>query len=239
MRNSLLVVATGICALAAAAAPARAADLSAAPSFQVPPRAPAYNWTGLYFGVNGGYGRGQQDPLNIITNRFDAFSVSYSGGALGGTAGAQIQAGHVVLGIETDVDWANIKGTAVITPTIFGVFQPTVNLTTNIDTISTARMRVGYAQDNWLLYGTAGLALLGANTSATTVGGVACTLPLLGAVCSGTSYRVGAAAGAGFEYGFTPSLSAKLEYLYVAAIAVQVSHVDMVRAGLNFRFGGN
>jgi hypothetical protein len=37
----------------------------------------------------------------------------------------------------------------------------------------------------------------------------------------------------------TPNWSAKLEYLYVAAFRLDVSHVNIVRAGLNFRFGGN
>jgi opacity protein-like surface antigen len=43
---------------------------------------------------------------------------------------------------------------------------------------------------------------------------------------------------AGLEYGFTPNLSAKLEYLYVTAASFELSHINVVRAGLNFRFGG-
>ena len=31
---------------------------------------PAYSWTGVYVGVNGGGAWGSQDPLNLITNRF-------------------------------------------------------------------------------------------------------------------------------------------------------------------------
>lgn len=86
---------------------AQAADLSMAPSY--PPAAPVaviahvFNWTGFYVGVNGGGGWGSQDPLNIITNRFDKFSHSISGGAFGGTIGAQIQTGHVVMGLATSI----------------------------------------------------------------------------------------------------------------------------------------
>lgn len=81
-------------ALLMASLAARAADLPMAPVYQ-PAAAPAavrqvYNWTGLYVGVNGGYGWGSQDPFNIITNRFDSFSTGISGGAVGGTLGAQI-----------------------------------------------------------------------------------------------------------------------------------------------------
>ena len=79
-----------------------------------------YNWTGFYVGVNGGYGWGNQDPFNIITNRFDSFSTGLSGGAFGGTLGAQIQAGHVVMGLEADLDWANLEGSTVASPTIGG-----------------------------------------------------------------------------------------------------------------------
>ena len=44
---------------------------------------PVYNWTGIYLGLNGGGGWGQQDPLNLITNRFDRASVDFSGGVFG------------------------------------------------------------------------------------------------------------------------------------------------------------
>jgi outer membrane immunogenic protein len=223
----------------------QAADLPVAPVYQpAPAAARVYNWTGFYLGVNGGYGWGSQDPFNVFTNRFDAFSVPFSGGLFGGTFGAQIQSGRVVMGVEADIDWASIKGSATVIPTIAGLTPNgcaascLTSLSTNIDTASTARMRIGYAQDNWLFYATGGLALLGANTTVSTVGGVACTTALLSSVCTGTSHRVGAAAGAGVEYGFTPNLSMKIEYLYVAAASLESSHLDEIRAGLNFRFGG-
>jgi len=159
---------------------AQAADLPMAPTYQPPP-APVvvrqvYNWTGLYVGVNGGYGSGKQDPLNIITNRFDNLSTNISGGAFGGTFGAQIQAGHVVMGLEADIDWASITGSSVINPTAGGLIVSALgpfNSKTLIDWESTARVRVGYANDNWLFYGTGGLALLGAKTTLTTTGGTA------------------------------------------------------------------
>lgn len=199
-----------------------------------------YNWTGIYIGANGGYGWGQQDPFGVLTNRFDAYSVPFSGWMLGGTAGAQIQSGHVVIGVEADIDWSQITGSSKVVPTIGGIPIPggTAALTTNIKNLSTGRFRVGYALDNWLLYATAGLVLADANTNVSTVGGVACTTAILSAVCSGTNYRIGATAGAGIEYGFTPNISAKLEYLYITAASLELSRINVVRAGLNFRFGG-
>jgi outer membrane immunogenic protein len=143
MRKFLFSSTVALAVLSTAATPGGAADLSVAPAYKAPAPVPLYNWTGIYLGVNGGYGWGQQDPFNIFTNRFDALSVSYSGGTIGGTAGAQIQSSHVLLGVEADIDWANITGSATVTPTIFGVPAPfAANLTTNINSISTGRMRV-------------------------------------------------------------------------------------------------
>jgi outer membrane immunogenic protein len=221
---------------------AQAADLPMAPTYQ-PPSAPVvvkqvYNWTGFYVGVNGGYGWGSQNPFNIITNRFDNFSTDLSGGAFGGTIGAQIQAAHVVMGLEADLDWANIKGSTLANPTIGGMPQGLVNATTTIEWESTVRARVGYANDNWLLYGTGGLALLGAKSTLSTVPGGPpnCGSILVG--CSGTNRQAGLVLGGGLEYGITQNLSAKLEYLYVTAASLEVSRHGEVRAALNYRFGG-
>ena len=199
---------------------------------------PVYNWTGIYVGLNGGYGWGNQDPLNLITNRFDGASVAFSGGVFGGTAGAQIQSGHVVIGFEADLDWANMKGSATFVPSIGGAPGPAaISATTNIDWEATARARVGYAQENWLFYATGGLAILGTKAAFTPALGLTCGSYGL-ASCSGTNKQIGAALGAGIEYGITPNVSAKLEYLYITAASLDVSHHSEVRLGLNYRFGG-
>ena len=231
----------GIAIVATLAGPVMAADLPIA----LPPAAPpVYNWTGLYFGINGGGAWGQQDPFNILTNRFDHVAISYGGGDVGGTAGAQIQVSHVVLGFEADLDWAGIRGSSILTPTIFGnPLGLTVNATTNINWALTARARVGYAWDNTLFYVTGGLALLGAKTSLSTLSGLNCgTFGIIGAglgelSCSGTNKRIGGTIGAGIEYGFTPNWSAKVEYLYTAAAALEASRLNEVRVGVNYRFG--
>jgi hypothetical protein len=104
-------------------------------------RVATYNWTGIYLGVNGGYMWGQQDPFNVITDRFDQLSTGLNGGFVGGTMGGQVQVAHVVLGLETDLDWANVTGSAIATPAILRVSLPvTFNATTKIPWISTARM---------------------------------------------------------------------------------------------------
>jgi outer membrane immunogenic protein len=111
------------------------------------------------------------------------------------------------------------------------------NAKTNIDWESTVRARVGYANDNWLFYGTGGAALLGAKTTLTTAGGATVCGGVF-ANCSGTDRQVGLVLGGGLEYGFSPNLSAKLEYLYITAASLEVSSHGEIRAGLNYRFGG-
>jgi outer membrane immunogenic protein len=225
-------------ALLLASVSANAADLPARPAPYAAPVVATYNWTGIYIGLNGGWGWGQQDPLNIITNRFDNSSVGFSGGLFGGTLGGQIQSGHVVLGFETDIDWANLKGSSNLNPSVAGGLLGLVSATTNIDWVATARARVGYAFDNILVYGTGGVAALGAKTSLSLVpGGAACGAILTG--CAGANKQLGAVLGGGVEYGITQNISAKLEYLYVSAVSLDVSHHSEVRAGLNYRFGGN
>ncbi len=225
-------------ALLLVSANANAADLPVRPAAYVAPVVTTYNWTGIYLGINGGWGWGQQDPLNIITNRFDNASIGFSGGVFGGTLGAQIQSGHVVLGFESDIDWANLKGSSNLNPSVAGGLLGLVSATTNIDWVATVRGRVGYAFDNILVYGTGGVAALGAKTSLSLVpGGAACGAILTG--CAGASRQIGAVIGGGVEYGITPNLSAKLEYLYISAVSLDVSHHGEVRAGVNYRFGGN
>jgi outer membrane immunogenic protein len=68
-----------------------AGSAMAAEPLVTPPPVLPYNWTGIYLGINGGGAWGEQDPFNILTNRFDHDSISFSGGTVGGTAGAQLQ----------------------------------------------------------------------------------------------------------------------------------------------------
>jgi outer membrane immunogenic protein len=234
-----LISALGAVALITGSFAVQAADLGTQPvqqAYRAPVATPGYNWTGMYLGVNGGYGWGSQDPLSLITDRFDRFSFDINGGLVGGTFGAQIQSGRVVLGLEGDIDWANIKGSTTVSPALLGAPQFNSSISTKITSVSTARMRVGYAADNVLFYGTAGVAILGGHTDVSVLGQPCGTvLP----TCAGSGNRAGMAAGGGLEYGFTPNWSAKIEYLWIGAGAIQSAQANTVRAGLNFRFGGN
>ena len=78
---------------------------------------------------------------------------------IGGTFGAQIQSGHVVMGLEGDIDWTSMSGSGTGPVTKFGILQGTATISSNVSIIDTLRARIGYAQDNLLFYGTFGLAL--------------------------------------------------------------------------------
>src|SRR5579872_2899448 len=138
---------------------ANAADLPSKAYAPAPVVAQVYNWTGVYVGVNGGYGWGTQDPLILFSNAFDRSSFNIAGGVFGGTAGAQIQQGYVVLGLEGDIDWAHISGNGISNPSILGIGKGiTLNIATNTSAVMTARARVGAAMNNWLFYVTGGVA---------------------------------------------------------------------------------
>jgi outer membrane immunogenic protein len=210
----------------AAAAPAHAADLSVAPLYKAPPvvAAPAYNWSGFYLGLNGGGGWGN-------SNWDSAGSVNVSGAVVGGTAGLNWQMGHAVLGLEGDVDWSNLKGTST------SALCP-AGCTTNNDWLATARGRAGYAFDRVMPFVTGGLA----------VGDVKASTP---GFAGATQTNTGWTAGGGVELALTNNWTAKAEYLHVdlgnmncgfncgAAPNNNVSlKSDLVRGGVNFRFGG-
>jgi iron complex outermembrane receptor protein len=158
---------------------------------------PAANWAGIYLGVNGGFTFGGSAWSDSVTGGSSG-SFGTSGFVFGGTVGANYQMGSLVFGVEGDGDWARASG--------FGTFTATSLcaggcLTTNT-WLSTARGRVGYAFDQFLVYGTAGAAF--GNVRASFSEGA----------MSGVN-KTGWAVGAGIEVALGRNWSAKAEYLFV------------------------
>jgi outer membrane immunogenic protein len=241
MKRFLSAIAGGFASFATCIA-AQAADLPQEPAYKAPIvlPAPVYNWTGIYFGVNGGYGFGQQTPGSLFGDTFSAFNYDANGWLAGLTAGAQLQSGHTVMGLEADIDWANITGSSRGPMSFNGAPIGTATLSSSLSSISTARARIGYALDNWLFYATGGLAVTNETSSLTGPVGFVCgTGAFNSPPCSSlANLHLGLAAGAGFEYGITPNLSAKAEWIWIGAGAGNTLKDNMLRAGLNFRFGG-
>lgn len=219
--------------------PAIAADLPMRPE---PPSmlspVPVYNWTGIYGGVNGGYAWGNQNPLALIAPQFGQNnSYGISGGVFGGTLGGQLQVSHMVLGLEVDADWAGLQGSRTLSiPSLPGT---SLRLSTLDNGVFTARSRIGYAADNWLFYATGGVAALDGSARGSVLTGVTACGTISLPNCSNSQFRPGASVGLGVEYGFAPNWSGKVEYLWTGAVAgASTDSINMIRFGLNYRFGG-
>ncbi len=209
----------------AAGGQALAADLPQpgpprAPATYVPVPAPAFSWSGIYVGINGGYAFGSGDFSS-------GASVSGVNGFLaGGTIGANYQWGRFVLGIEGDGDWTSLDGKTTPACSTCEVKS---------SWLATARGRAGYAFDRILFYGTGGAAF------GNVQGG-----PIGGPFDSGT--QIGWTVGGGIEAAIAPNWTAKVEYLYVnlgnlnctaaGCLAGNTLNVteSVVRAGINYKF---
>jgi outer membrane immunogenic protein len=203
------------------------APIPKAPAAYVP--APVFSWTGFYLGINGGYGFGQSSWNNAVDGSTGNFNTS--GFLVGGTIGGNYQIGQFVIGVEGDGDWNDFNGS-----TGFCNFP---NCTTQSDWLATVRGRAGWAWDRVLFYGTGGVAF--GNIQAGAAG-----FPFA------TGTQTGWTAGAGVEFAFAPNWTAKVEYLYVdlgnftcpvASCAGTLPDTvtlteNIVRAGINYKFGG-
>ena len=140
----------------AAYIPALAADLPI-PSYPPPLPVAVYNWTGIYIGINGGFGTGNSNWSDGPIGTTGSFPTS--GFLIGGTAGVNYQIGEYVFGIEGDGDWTNLHGNSGSTcGAISAVVIPPVSCQTQSQWLATVRGRVGYAFDRIFLYGTGGAA---------------------------------------------------------------------------------
>jgi outer membrane immunogenic protein len=208
-----------------------------APATYVPVAAPIYNWSGIYIGVNGGYGFGNSNWSQATFGSTGNFPTT--GWLGGGTIGANYQFwGGAVLGVEGDWDWTNLNGSTSGGPCA----PPPAGITgcqTSSNWLATVRGRAGWAFDRVLLYGTGGVAFAPVQATALGTG--------LG---TNSNTEAGWTAGAGLEFAFAPNWTAKAEYLYVdlsngscgtacgsptPPIGVKFTE-NVVRAGVNFKF---
>ncbi|MGX5737125.1 outer membrane protein [Bosea thiooxidans] len=202
-----------------AAGAASAADL---PSRKGPVVAPAYippvfSWTGFYVGANAGYGWG-----NVNANGF-ANVGDLDGFIGGGQVGYNYQMGQFVLGLEADLQGADLSS---------GDNLGLINVKTEY--FGTVRARLGFAVDRWMPYITGGWAY----------GNVKTSIPAL-AFSSDKTHTGGWAVGGGVEYAITNNIIAGVEYLYVdlgeksvlTGTGVKVgTDFSVVRARLSYKF---
>ena len=232
-------------ALALSTASAFAADL---PSLKAPIVAPppAFSWTGLYGGVNIGYGFGNsdQDPgwmqyqtfvLTCCTIDIPAPAWSISNDPHGVLGGGQFgfiyQRGPLVIGPEVDLGGIGISGTArepggpLLAKSSSGFYGDFTG-------------RLGYAFGPALVYLKGGYAYFGGDVNLNDVASVH--------TVSGTN---GFTLGGGLEYRINPAWSVKGEYQYIDLGSHNVLmpsgniynydlNVQAVKFGVNFHFPG-
>jgi outer membrane immunogenic protein len=203
---------------------AAAADLSLAPLYKAPPAEPTqpFDWSGFYFGVNGGGGWGHS------WWSANATGINLAGGQAGGTAGYNFQIGKAVIGVESDIDWSGFSGSST-SPGCPG------GCGTSDSWLSTVRGRVGYSFDRFMPYVTGGLA----------IGDIRAAAPGF----SGDTTKPGWTLGAGLEIALPGHWTAKAEYLRVdlgsfnctGCAALPSDNVSLqenvFRAGVNYHFG--
>jgi outer membrane immunogenic protein len=195
--SRIIRAATALLALTSASS-VLAADLGVAPIYR--PTAPVDNWTGSYIGISGGGAWGSSVVHNDLagvdqTPRFDLH-----GGIIGYTSGFNLQSGNALYGYESDTSITSKGGSAFDFPPN-GAFNNQVKE----PWLSTYRGRLGYVQNNWLFYATAGAALAGVDTNSSGPVGT----------ISERHWHWGWTVGGGVELRLTPDWTTKVEYLYV------------------------
>ncbi|WP_353184340.1 outer membrane protein [Bosea sp. (in: a-proteobacteria)] len=216
MKKYLLASVAALGLIAAGAA--SAADL---PSRKGPVAAPVYippvfTWTGFYVGANAGYGWGN------VNNSFGVSVGDLDGFVGGGQIGYNYQIGQFVLGLEADIQGADLSS---------GNNLGLVGVKT--DYFGTVRARVGVAFDRFMPYITGGWAY----------GNVKTSIPSIG-YSSDRSHTGGWALGGGLEYAVTNNLIAGVEYLYVDLGEKNIlgagtkvgTDFSVVRARLSYKF---
>ena len=257
--NKLILAGAALAVASVMAGAANAADMP----LKAPVYAPAFTWTGVYLGVNAGYGWMDTTGDNFCTNPFGVVNgngcqpassgaVDPKGGFVGGTLGLNYQTGAFVWGVETDIQVSGVSNStaAIAIPCCIGVpGAGTTPLTraVNMDWFGTVRGRLGYALwDRALIYGTGGVMYAEEKTNSLLIAAAPYQ-------ANSDSTRTGWVAGAGLEYAFTNNLSAKIEGLFFdlgsETIAVKSPVFgfaettnfkysgELVRIGLNVKFG--
>lgn len=185
-----------VAALAAFSAPVVAADLIIDDPVYYTDA--GFDWNGFYGGLVGAYGAGTVRSAGDVTGSITDIPVS--GGLLGVTLGGNAQYDSFLLGVEGDVLWAGVSGTAACTAV------PAYDCNASLEWLGSLRGRVGIVQDSLLIFASGGLAVGGGT------GTITPTFPGTTSVFSDTF--IGWTAGAGVEMAVTDSVTVKAEYSY-------------------------
>ena len=233
---------------------AYAADMAPAPT--------VYDWSGVYIGLNAGVawsnsevdgdldcaytGSSTGSAGDLFCDNFDAAGDAlrhgvddgdavFSGGAM---IGANWQWEAFVLGVEADVNYANFGSSGSSDYVYDPLGQDTADyISTRAELDAnwwgTLRGRMGFAADNWLFYGTGGLAWGAIDASARIdyCFDVDCNTGWT-ARGSESETLIGWTAGAGIEYGWD-NWTFGAEYLYVDLGSTDFDHNYALNGGVS------
>jgi high affinity Mn2+ porin len=256
--GKVALLASASLVFAAAIGPAaNAADADGPLVFKAPatPAATLYEWTGFYVGGHLGYAWGNSGWTTAgaagsfsVAHNVDTFDES-------GSFFTGVQAGYnymlpnrLVVGVEVDGTFPSFPslsgnqiggGSTFVSPT-FGQESFSEQMLAS----GTVRGRIGYAPGNWLFYATGGFAWSYNQQTLTQISTGNTDSPFL--------WRLGWAAGAGFEAPVAPHWTARFEYLFVDYGKSSVSYPSIggqtfnssfalseLRAGLNYQFAND
>jgi outer membrane immunogenic protein len=185
-----LLAATALSTAAVSSASAADLPLRAAPPAPIVAAVPVFTWTGFYIGGNLGWGWRDDDNETVVlsgpgipaglvgTLNFDnGNDGNFTGG---GQIGYNYQIGSFVIGVETDIQWADTDQAenVAFVPFGAGTFVPGSFDNDLSDWFGTVRARAGVAFDRVLIYATGGLAYTDDNTGWVAGAGVEWALPV-------------------------------------------------------------
>lgn len=229
----------------------------------------AYDWSGLYLGATAG-GAWSKDKLRLdasgsyLGSDASAFSAlgstdfNQTSGIFGGKLGINWQYANWVLGLEGD--WSRLRmresteifGRPFSDPSL--AYYAQFNEAVSSDWVATVRGRAGYAFDNLLVYGTAGLAFGNQRLSVTEHDHAPLGSGDGSSSAYGSGVKAGWAAGGGVEYALSDNWIISTEYLHIDLGKVDATgridtgntavlnysvelQSDIVRAGIAYKFG--
>jgi outer membrane immunogenic protein len=260
---------------------AYAADMAVKAPPPASPVAAAYTWTGFYLGGNVGEVWAHDSGS---TNFFDAFGFDAAppvpnstpqsnpvglSSVIGGVqAGYNWQLKQWVVGVEADWDWTSAKTGFCRQLDLDGLACSDngfgfLSFNEKAEWLGSARARLGYSWDRFLVYGTGGLAWGKIDSSINVnclVGGCGSSTILTNTTASFSDTRVGWVAGGGIEAMLSANWILRAEYLhygfgsvtdtlnlpaFIAIVPASYSQAatwthsfayDTVRAGLTYKF---
>jgi outer membrane immunogenic protein len=212
-------------------------------------------WSGLYVGLNGGYGVARNSTSAYQTMTGDIFDDSWSLQPAGWVGGGQIgynwQRGSWIAGLEADFQASGQRDAVCVLACGLNL---NAHVEQDISWFGTVRGRLGYDIGSAMFYATGGWAYANVETSLTESNTALLPTPV---TVSNTAIRSGWTIGGGTEAAIVGNWTIKAEYLYLdlganlfafnnvspTAPTVVYSHkleshiTDHVfRVGLNYRF---